>query len=41
MEYANFRYEKWDICQKRSKMIQKRQEKKDKKKNPRRGVRLG
>ena len=20
MEYANFRYEKWDICQKRSKM---------------------
>ena len=28
MEYANFRYEKWDICQKRSKMGQKRQEKK-------------
>ena len=28
MEYANFRYEKWDICQKRSKMEQKRQEKK-------------
>ena len=24
MEYANFRYEKWDICQKRAKMGQKK-----------------